>query len=69
MEDNRLDKAKAIHEQLITWRRDIHMHPELGFQEKCTARLVADTLETFGSEAQTGVDETSVVGYLGEGHN
>ncbi|MCB0063507.1 MAG: M20/M25/M40 family metallo-hydrolase, partial [Caldilineaceae bacterium] len=62
-----LDKAKAIHEQLIAWRRDIHAHPELSFQEQRTARLVADTLEGFGIEAQTGVAKTGVVGYLGEG--
>ena len=43
-----LKAAEAIHEQLIAWRRDIHAHPELGFQEHRTARLVADTLEGFG---------------------
>lgn len=62
-----LEQAKAIHEQLIAWRRDIHTHPELSFQEHRTARLVADTLESFGIEAQTGVAKTGVVGYLGEG--
>lgn len=62
-----LEQAKAIHEDLIAWRRDIHAHPELSFQEHRTARLVADTLEGFGIEAQTGVAKTGVVGYLGEG--
>jgi amidohydrolase len=62
-----LEQAKAIHEQLIAWRRDIHAHPELSFQETRTARLVADTLEGYGIEAQTGVAKTGVVGYLGEG--
>ena len=62
-----LEQAKAIHEQLIAWRRDIHAHPELSFQEQRTARLVADTLESYGIEAQTGVAKTGVVGYLGEG--
>jgi len=62
-----LEQAKAIQDQLIAWRRDIHMHPELGFQEQRTARLVADTLEALGIEAQTGVAKTGVVGYLGEG--
>ena len=63
-----LQQAEAIREQLIAWRRDIHAHPELGFQEHRTARLVADTLESFGIEAQTGIAKTGVVGYLGEGH-
>jgi metal-dependent amidase/aminoacylase/carboxypeptidase family protein len=40
-----LDKAKAIQEQLIAWRRDFHMHPELGFQETRTAAKVADVCE------------------------
>jgi len=62
-----LDKAKAINDQLIAWRRDIHSHPELSFQEQRTARLVADTLESLGIEAQTGVAKTGVVGFLGEG--
>jgi len=63
-----LAEAKALREQLVAWRRDIHAHPELSFQEHRTARLVADTLEGFGIEAQTGVAKTGVVGYLGEGH-
>ncbi len=62
-----LDKAKAIHDQLIAWRRDIHAHPELSFQEQRTARLVTDALEAMGIEAQTGVAKTGVVGFLGEG--
>lgn len=63
-----LDKAQAIHDQLIAWRREIHMHPELGFQEKGTGRLVANTLSDLGMEVQTGVAKTGVVAYLGEGH-
>jgi amidohydrolase len=62
-----LERAKAIHDKLIAWRRDVHMHPELGFQEHRTARLVADTLAELGMEVQTGVGKTGVVGYLGEG--
>ncbi len=62
-----LNKAKAINDQLVAWRRDIHAHPELSFQEQRTARLVADALEGMGIEAQTGVAKTGVVGFLGEG--
>ncbi len=62
-----LEEAQALAEQLVAWRRDIHMHPELSFQENRTARLVADELESMGIEAQTGVGKTGVVGYLGEG--
>jgi amidohydrolase len=62
-----LEQAQALRDQLVAWRRTIHMHPELGFQEQGTARLVADTLAEMGVEVQTGVGKTGVVGYLGEG--
>ncbi len=62
-----LNEATALSDQLVAWRRDIHMHPELGFEETRTARLVADNLAAMGIEAQTGVGKTGVVGYLGEG--
>jgi amidohydrolase len=54
-------------DQLSAWRRDFHQHPELGFQEVRTARVVAETLEELGIEVQTGIAKTGVVGYLGEG--
>jgi amidohydrolase len=62
-----LKEANALADQLVTWRRDIHMYPELGFEETRTARLVAENLAAMGIEAQTGVGKTGVVGYLGEG--
>jgi len=62
-----LQRAQQMSEQLDAWRRDIHMHPELGFTEQRTARLVADTLAEMGLEVQTGVGKTGVVGFLGEG--
>ena len=62
-----LKQAQAIADQLVAWRRQIHAHPELSFQEHGTARLVSETLESFGVEVQTGVAKTGVVGYLGEG--
>ncbi len=62
-----LEQAKAIREQLVAWRRDFHMHPELGFEEQRTARIVADTLADLGLEVQTGVGKTGVVALIGEG--
>lgn len=62
-----LEKAQAIQEQLIAWRRDIHMHPELSFQEFRTARMVADTLRSMGIEVETGIGKTGVVARIGEG--
>jgi amidohydrolase len=62
-----LERAQALQDQMVAWRRDIHQHPELGFQETRTSRLVADTLSQMGIEVQTGVGKTGVVGYIGDG--
>ncbi|HEX7354435.1 MAG TPA: amidohydrolase [Mycobacteriales bacterium] len=47
--------------------RDLHVHPELSFQEHRTAALVADRLTTLGYEVTTGVGRTGVVGVLRNG--
>ena len=62
-----LEKAKQMEAQLVAWRRDIHMHPELGFEEERTSRLVADSLRQMGIEIEVGVAETGVVARIGEG--
>ena len=62
-----LMQAQALADQLTAWRRDIHMHPELSFQEERTANLVAGQLAALGIETQSGVGKTCVVGYLGDG--
>jgi amidohydrolase len=57
-------------DRLIATRRDLHRHPELGFQEFRTAGIVAERLRTAGYTVETGVAETGVVGRLrgrGEG--
>jgi len=62
-----LEKAREIEEQLIAWRRDIHRHPELGFQEFRTAASIAEELENLGCRVETGVGRTGVIAELGEG--
>jgi len=62
-----LEKAKEIEEQIIAWRRDIHAHPELGFEETRTANVVAETLREMGIEVQSGVGRTGVVARIGDG--
>jgi amidohydrolase len=57
-------KADALREQLIKWRRDFHMHPELGFQEHRTAGIIADQMQELGFRVQTGIANTGVVGLL-----
>jgi amidohydrolase len=67
MEKNSLDKAKEIHDQLIAWRRDFHMHPEVGFCEIRTSEKVAETLLPWGLKVRTKVGRTGVVADIGSG--
>ncbi len=67
MDTNFLLLAEKIRDQLVSWRRKIHQHPELGFQEHKTSALIARTLEGFGLDLQTEVGKTGVVGRLGSG--
>ncbi len=60
-----LTKAQALKDEMSRLRRDIHQHPELGFQEFRTAELVADTLQEIGIMVKTGIGRTGVVGHLG----
>jgi len=62
-----LTRAQAMQDKLIAIRRDLHSHPELGFQEIRTAQRITDTLHDLGIEYETGVAKTGVVAYLGDG--
>ncbi len=62
-----LDTYRDLEPQLIAWRRDLHRHPELGFQEHRTAGIVAETLQSLGYRVQTGVAHTGVIGVLENG--
>ena len=56
--------AAKIEQQVITWRRDFHEHPELGNREFRTAEIVAKYLTSLGIEVKTGFAKTGVVGIL-----
>lgn len=60
-----LKQAHAISEELIEWRRDFHMHPEIGFELHRTARIVAEELEKMGYRVRRGVGKTGVVAEIG----
>ena len=57
-------EADKIEQKCISWRRDIHQHPELGNQEFRTAKIVADHLRSLGIEVKEKVGKTGVVGIL-----
>lgn len=61
------DSMAQLSHEMIAWRRDIHAHPELGFNETRTARLVAERLRSFGCEVHEGIGGTGVVGTLRHG--
>jgi len=56
--------AAKVEKQVISWRRDIHQHPELSNREFRTAKLVADHLRKLGVKVKTEVAHTGVVGIL-----
>src|SRR5579872_3421140 len=64
-----LDAITAYHNDMTSWRRDIHAHPELGFEETRTSDLVAAKLEEFGVEVTRGVGKTGLVGRLRAGNS
>ena len=59
-----LDAISHFHDEMVSLRRDLHAHPELGFQEFRTAGLVAGMLEAMGIEVHRGVGKTGVVGII-----
>ena len=59
-----VEVSDAVVRDVIELRRDIHAHPELGFEEVRTAGVVADRLRRLGYEVRTGIAETGVLGIL-----
>jgi hippurate hydrolase len=53
--------------EMIEWRRDLHTHPELGFEESRTSDVVAAKLAEWGIEVHRGLAGTGVVGVLRAG--
>ena len=61
-------KCEALKAEMTAWRHDFHRHPELGFQEERTARIVAQLLKSFGLEIHEKIGGTGVVGVLQRGN-
>ena len=60
-----LNSISAMHEEITAWRRDLHEHPELGFEVHRTAGIVAEKLRAFGcDEVVSGIGRTGVVGVI-----
>src|SRR5688500_11258213 len=61
------DELDGLLADLITLRRDLHAHPELAFEERRTAGIVASALRGIGLEVHEGIGGTGVVGVLRQG--
>lgn len=53
-----------LYEEMVNWRRHLHMNPELSFQEVRTPEFIANKLEEFGVEVRRGVGGRGVVGRI-----
>jgi len=62
-----VEPIAVLHEEMTGWRRDLHAHPELGFEEQRTSDFVAAQLQAFGIEVHRGIGRTGVVGVLRAG--
>ncbi len=58
-------RIAELQPELTAFRRDLHAHPELGFEEVYTAARVTQALKTLGvDEVHTGIGKTGVVGVI-----
>lgn len=59
-------KAEAArrHADIIAWRRHLHAHPELSYQETSTGKYIAAQLRAFGIEVREGIAGTGVIGIV-----
>ncbi|WP_024302261.1 M20 aminoacylase family protein [Pseudogulbenkiania sp. MAI-1] len=67
MTDPVLPGIRAIEQEMIVLRRQIHAHPELGFEEFATSDLVTECLTAWGYEVHRGLGGTGVVATLRHG--
>jgi amidohydrolase len=59
-----ITEIEELHGQMIELRREIHAHPELGFDEHWTSDLVAGVLEEAGYEVHRNIGKTGIVGRM-----
>ena len=59
-----LDEIARSHEEMVSWRRDLHAHPELGFAETRTSAVIQERLRSFGVDALHNFNGTGVVAVI-----
>ncbi len=60
-------RTKPLHNKLVEWRQDLHMNPQISFEEVYASEKVASLLRDFGLEVHKGIAKTGVVGVLKKG--
>lgn len=58
------DYIARWHDEFTAVRRDLHAHPELGFEEERTAGVVQERLAALGIEHHTGIGKTGIVAVI-----
>ncbi len=64
MDDGLKKEILALEDEMISLRRDFHMYPELGMNERRTADKIKQYLENMGLKAITGVAQTGLVSLI-----
>ena len=59
-----IDRIQGYADELTAIRRDLHAHPEIGFEEVRTSGIVAEKLTQWGIEVHRGLGVTGVVGVI-----
>ncbi len=59
-----VDRIAEYHDEMTTWRRDFHAHPEIGFEEVRTSGIVEEKLKSWGIEVERGFGKTGLVGII-----
>lgn len=62
-----IDEIVAGAERFSALRRDIHAHPELGFEVPRTGELVTNLLREWGYKVETGIGRSGIVAQLKNG--
>ncbi|MBO9999635.1 MAG: amidohydrolase [Cyanobacteria bacterium SID2] len=57
-------EVRALQPQFVAWRRHLHQYPELGFQEHLTSEFIAQKLQSWGIDFQTGIAQTGIVAVI-----
>jgi amidohydrolase len=64
MKFNIMEKSKNIYDFMVEIRRKIHEHPELGFQENNTGKLIMEHLEKLNIPYKSDIGKTGIAGII-----